>query len=243
MKYMGSKARIAKDILPIILADRKQGQYYVEPFVGGCNTRDKVNGNRIGADFNKYLISMWKFLTQTKLEFPLIISRETYSYWRNIWHNRSCSEITSDDAMIGWVGFMGSFNGRFFDGGYSGHCVRIKCGERDYISEQIRNTMAQVESLDGVDFKWSHYQDLTIPPESIIYCDPPYKGTKQYYISKDFDYGKFYEWCRCMKSEGHSVFISEYDMPDDFELIWEKPINNSMNQVSTKRCVERLYKI
>lgn len=44
-----------------------------------------------------------------------------------------------------------------------------------------------------------------------------------------------------MKSEGHSVFISEYDMPADFELIWEKPITNSMNQVNTKKCVERLY--
>lgn len=241
MKYMGSKARIAKDILPIILANRKQGQYYVEPFVGGCNTIDKVNGNRIGADFNKYLIAMWKFLTQTKLEFPHYISRETYLYWRGIWHKRSCVDITSDDAMIGWVGFMGSFNGRFFDGGYSGHDVKGKCGKRDYISEQIRNTLSQVESLKGVDFRWSHYQDLTIPPESIIYCDPPYKGTKQYCISKDFDYGKFYEWCRRMKSEGHSVFISEYDMPADFELIWEKPITNSMNQVNTKKCVERLY--
>lgn len=35
MKYLGSKARIAKEILPIILKDRKVGQYYVEPFVGG----------------------------------------------------------------------------------------------------------------------------------------------------------------------------------------------------------------
>ena len=35
MKYQGSKRRIAKDILPIILRDRKNGQFYVEPFVGG----------------------------------------------------------------------------------------------------------------------------------------------------------------------------------------------------------------
>ena len=37
MKYMGSKNRIAKYILPIILKDRKEGQWYVEPFVGGAN--------------------------------------------------------------------------------------------------------------------------------------------------------------------------------------------------------------
>ena len=47
MKYMGSKARIAKYILPIILKDRKEGQCYVEPFVGGANMIDKVDGQRI----------------------------------------------------------------------------------------------------------------------------------------------------------------------------------------------------
>ena len=46
MVYMGSKNRIAKEILPIILKDRVKGQWYVEPFVGGCNMIDKVgNGN------------------------------------------------------------------------------------------------------------------------------------------------------------------------------------------------------
>lgn len=50
MRYMGSKARIAKEILPLILADRKEGQYFVEPFCGGCNVTDKVSGNRIAND-------------------------------------------------------------------------------------------------------------------------------------------------------------------------------------------------
>ena len=62
MKYMGSKSRIAKYILPIILKDRKDDQYYVEPFCGGCNMIDKVGGNRIANDNNPYLIQMWKAL-------------------------------------------------------------------------------------------------------------------------------------------------------------------------------------
>ncbi len=37
MKYMGSKARIAKDIVPIIQRqiDATGFKYYIEPFVGG----------------------------------------------------------------------------------------------------------------------------------------------------------------------------------------------------------------
>nr|DAG34795.1 MAG TPA: DNA adenine methylase [Caudoviricetes sp.] len=39
MVYPGGKARIAKEILPVILADRKEGQYFAEPFLGA--TRGK----------------------------------------------------------------------------------------------------------------------------------------------------------------------------------------------------------
>ena len=46
MKYMGSKARHAKELLPIILANRTEGQWYVEPFVGGANMIAKVEGLR-----------------------------------------------------------------------------------------------------------------------------------------------------------------------------------------------------
>ena len=62
MKYLGSKARIAKEILPIILRNRKENQYYVEPFAGGMNSICEVKGNRIANDINEYLISMWKEL-------------------------------------------------------------------------------------------------------------------------------------------------------------------------------------
>jgi len=55
MKYMGSKNRIAKEILPIMLKERNQ-RTWVEPFVGGANLIDKVDGKRIGADINPYLI-------------------------------------------------------------------------------------------------------------------------------------------------------------------------------------------
>lgn len=59
MQYMGSKRRIANDILPIILENIQKDQYYVEPFVGGCNMIDKVKHSlKIGADNNQYLISM-----------------------------------------------------------------------------------------------------------------------------------------------------------------------------------------
>ena len=54
---MGSKNRIDKEILPIIL-DNRRDETFVDVFCGGCNIIDKVSGNRIANDKNRYLIAM-----------------------------------------------------------------------------------------------------------------------------------------------------------------------------------------
>ena len=139
-------------MLPIILKDRKENQWYVEPFCGGLGTFDKVSGNRIAADKNKYLIAMWKGL-QENYNKPMEISKELYSRARTEFNNNT--NIEFDDFMIGWIGWMGSYNGRFFDGGYSGKTLT-----RDYVNEQIRNTLKQVELLNGAIFLHSEYYEL-----------------------------------------------------------------------------------
>lgn len=241
MKYMGSKARIADEILPIIMESYTDGTYYVEPFCGGMNMMSRLgnNVNRIANDANYYLIAMWRDLIDG-VSFPTCIPRESYIIARTSYNEQ---DGMLPDSLIGWVGWMASYNGRFFDGGYSGHDVKTENGKsRDYIGEQIRNTLTQVDNLKGVELHSGDYAALPIPKNSIIYCDIPYKNTKQYSTSKDFDYERFYTWCENMAQLGHSVYISEYEMPEDrFECIWEKGVLNAMHQVNTKQTVERLY--
>ena len=101
---MGGKTRIAKEILPLILADRKEGQYFVEPFCGGCNVTDKVSGNRIANDYNEYLIAMFEGLVSWE-KYPEKIERELYN------DVRACFRAESgkyDPGFMGWVGFMAS---------------------------------------------------------------------------------------------------------------------------------------
>ena len=73
-----------------------------------------------------------------------------------------------------------------------------------------------------------------------MYCDIPYFNTKQYETSKDFDYENFYNWCRENKSK-YQIFISEYQMPDDFKCIWSKEVTNSMNTTKTYKPTEKLF--
>lgn len=55
------------------------------------------------------------------------------------------------------------------------------------------------------------YRNIDILPNSVIYCDIPYKGTANY-LKQKFDYDAFYEWCY---KQTQPVFISEYWMPED----------------------------
>ena len=233
MKYMGGKTRIAKEILPLILADRKEGQYFVEPFCGGCNVTDKVLGNRIANDYNKYLIAMFEGLVSGE-KYPEQIDRELYSDVRTCFRSGSDKY---DIGFMGWVGFMASYNGRFFDGGYSGSNVISKGMPRNYISEAIRSITRQLPKLQGVEFRSGDYKNLQIPEESIIYCDPPYMNTKGYTVGLDYD--EFWQWCRERVYDGHKVYISEYQAPDDFITIWEKSVQNCLSV--NKKATEKLF--
>ena len=236
MKYMGSKRRIWKYIAPFILGNRKEGQCYVEPFCGGCNSLCNVNGWRLAADINPYLIALFKgLLSDEKVVFD--IDKEYYDQVRQSYRNK---DNRFSDFEKGWVGFMASYNGRFFDGGYSGNGVKGKNGEiRDYINESMLDIIEQIDKLRGVDFRCCSYDELDIPQNSIIYCDPPYRDTKKY-DRIQFDYNKFYDWLKLMKDRGHSVFISEYWMPEDFDCIWEKEVKCNINIDKNLR-TERLF--
>jgi len=85
------------------------------------------------------------------------------------------------------------------------------------------------------------YLDLHIPENSLIYCDPPYKRTTKY---KDvFSHADFWQWCRAKANDGHIVFVSEYNAPDDFECVWQKEIVTSLTQdTGSKKAVEKLFR-
>lgn len=229
MKYMGSKNRIAKYILPIMLAERKPEQWWVEPFVGGANMIDKVTGNRLGNDSNRYLIALLKEL-QTQIPFsPPHIGESEY---KNIQKNKN----QYPDWLVGYVGFNLSFAAKFF-GGYG----RDKAGVRNYENEAQQNLRAQQNLLAGIDFYCMDYRSFSIPERSIIYCDPPYKGTTPY---KDkFDHEFFYKWCDEKAHDGHTIFLSEYSAPSEFECVFEKKVSSNLDVSSKdKKEIEKLFR-
>ena len=227
MKYMGSKNRIAKEILPIILKDRiSEEQYYVEPFCGGCNLIDKVKGNRIASDNNSYLIALYQAIKDGWVpEFNY--TEDEYN------HIRTHKE--ESPHLAGYFGFALSYGGKWFGG-----WCRDKQGKRNYVLEAHNNMLKQIPFIKDIVFANCSYSQIIPPKNSIIYCDPPYKDTTKYH--SDFNYENFYNWCREMKNLGHQVFVSEYSMPEDFKCVWQKEIVSSLTQdTGSKKAVEKLF--
>ena len=81
------------------------------------------------------------------------------------------------------------------------------------------------------------YRNIHFEPDSLIYCDIPYIGTKSYKAS--FDHDAFYDWA--VRQE-YPIFVSSYEMPKErFICIWEYATNSNANAYRPKKVIERLF--
>ena len=224
---MGSKNRIAKEILPIMLKERGQ-RTWVEPFVGGGNMIDKVQGKRIGADVNPYLIDALIAIRDCVSDLPKNNKEFTEADYKLLRQNE-------DYKYKGYAGFAFSYSGKWLGG-----WCRDGKNKRDYVNEAYKNALNQSPNLQGIRLVNESYLNLQIPENSLIYCDPPYENTTKY--KDDFNHLEFWEWCRNKTKEGHIVYVSEYNAPADFKCIWSKEIVSSLTQdTGAKTSIERLF--
>lgn len=229
MKYMGSKKRIAKYILPIMLEHRTPNQWWVEPFVGGGNVIDKVDGLRLGSDSNKWAIQALLSVRDHADELPKNnreFTEEDYSKLK----------VSDDYAHKGFAGFAYSFGAKWL-----GSWARASDGE-DFVKEAFHNAKKQQTRLHGVTLINCDYRQLRIPPNSLIYCDPPYCNTTKYKKMDLFNHDIFWQWCRDNRNQGHTVFVSEYSAPDDFKCIYEREqVSGLTVNGKQKTAAERLF--
>jgi DNA adenine methylase len=223
MRYCGSKQprnKWVRDILNIINTNIRNEQTYIEPFLGGANMFSNVNHNKkIGSDDNHYLMDMWIGIQNGTFIPPFKLSEEEYQLLEKSWLN---NDGLYPNSLIGYVANACSYGSSWFNG-YSG--INTKTRYEDHIKEAANGLIKQVNkfiNLDTCIFKCSSYDELNYPSNSFIYCDPPYQNTKKYKYSKPFDHVKFWNWVRYMVNNGHIILISEYQAPNDFDIIYQK---------------------
>jgi site-specific DNA-adenine methylase len=82
------------------------------------------------------------------------------------------------------------------------------------------------------------YRQVEILPNSVVYCDIPYKDCKTY---GEFNYSEFFDWA---SSRSFPVYISEYNIDDKrFKLIYsiDKLGLLSGSDKPRKTVIEKLY--
>ena len=89
-------------------------------------------------------------------------------------------------------------------------------------------------TIGSVDFA-----EVDIPSDSVVYCDPPYRGTSSYSKAKHFNHERFFEWAL---RQTVPVYVSEYAMPEEFVEVaaWQKRCTMSSASHSL-RTTEKLF--
>jgi site-specific DNA-adenine methylase len=111
------------------------------------------------------------------------------------------------------------------------------------ISQNIESLerLERLERLNNVGVLLSNlsYEQVPIEENSVIYCDPPYINTDTYL--DDFNHEKFYQWLRKCREKNRQVFISEYQMPDDFHEVFSINKRVSFGRKQNTCKLEKLF--
>ncbi len=233
MRYMGSKAKYAKHIMPILMGGHDSEKPYVEPFVGGGNMMSACPAPiRWGNDMAAYAVSLLDALSCGWVP-PESLSEAEYK-------SIKANPDSYAPEFVGFAAYSCSYAGKFW-GGYA-RGDDAKGNPRNFASEQKRHLLKQANGLVGVVWSVGGYTDMAIPDGATVYCDPPYAGTTGY--KGGFDHAEFWGWCQSIADRGCRVFVSEYTAPHGWAVVWEKEVTNSLTRdTGAKRGVERLFTI
>ena len=218
---MGGKVRIAKYLVPVLQERLKDKDTFVDLFCGSCNIVSAIKApNRIANDLHKELIALHKAVQQGWVP-PSVVTEEDYKQAKQ-----------AEDHLKAFIGFGCSFSGKYFGGYARGE------GDRNYTLNAKNTLLKKHQNMKDVEFFNLSYSEVSIPSNSLVYCDIPYKDTTKY-STDSFDHSSFYSWCKDMKAKGHDVVVSEYlcNVPEGWEVIWK---HKSKKICETKMVKEKI---
>ena len=208
MAYQGGKALVKEYILRVLNHPVFDGWDFGDVFFGMGHIGSGVKNKRSYhfSDLSPRLVALHDAVRQHGVEALPHISKTKYDALR---------ALDGNDAISGAAAYLYTWQGKEW-GGYidrrHGRCyakARLKHLKRLRRSEAYRNATFQCCSI----FDYSARDT----DDTLIYCDPPYKGTTNYRVNKDrpFDHEAYWAFVRKL-SVRNVVFTSECTAPPDF---------------------------
>jgi len=98
--------------------------------------------------------------------------------------------------------------------------------------------LERLQQLERFDIHNHSYEDVLIDTpvdETIIYLDPPYKGTEKYQF--DIDHDALFEW---VKKSKYKVYMSSYEC-EDLVSVFEVEHRSTLSAKNNKKVSEKLF--
>jgi len=245
-RYQGGKQAIARQIADHIENYRvNKEQVYFEPFVGAGSVLSTVSGKRIGSDLCEDLILLHNEClegTFQPLNYPSFHENEDTSKQIELAKKEETirKKLYQEYAKKGpsairaYIGFGWSYSGIFL-GGYSSFEERKtkkkgRTNLKDYRPRSAYfHTLKYQEHLQKSkeDIQFIHGSYLDFEPHGlIIFCDPPYKGTRKYNRKEFISFNFWKTMERWVKD--NVVLITEYTCPSSSLKVFEEIVDFKM---------------
>lgn len=234
MRYVGSKARIAKQIRDLALDLRTDDQnHYVEPFLGGANSFSVIAPHFTRAtalELNQDVAMMWQAVKDGWTP-PTNVSEDEYEALRH----------APASPRRGFVGTGGSFGGKWF-AGYARGGFMADGSPRNHQAESARAILKQAGALSNATIRAESYENAPVDRGCVVYCDPPYGSTLNYRAVENFDHERFWKVAAGWAELGALVLVSEYGAPDGWNCAREFDHRQSVSLARDRRkVVEKVF--
>ena len=223
--YLGSKNRIAKDIIEVL----PSGHRFVDLFAGGCAmthaalASGKYDCSLTNDKFPVCGVDLFKMAVNGEFDDKKYLKLSCYD---EFYERRYIDPWMI--SMFGWNGSTIYFAGKNSQAGkmISNNNItdiitlaQFGCKSPIQRLNRLRKLKGCVD-LTKVEFYQMDYTNYQFREGDVVYCDPPYRNTSNYRHTKEkFDNDQFWQWVR---TRDYPVYVSEYSAPDDFISIFEK---------------------
>lgn len=267
--YMGSKRKIAAELILYMANANKQKAVFVDLFGGGGSVSFAALESGFFSEvyYNELNAAIVALLRKIQADG---VTKDFYQW---ISRDRFFELIEGDDWLAGLAQTCWSFGNNQRDYLYGReieaekkrvHDLVMDVAKMEAINKNRLDVLAaerhirdlenveRVQSLDSIarlqsliipeklTITNSDYREFDLskldPKNTIIYCDIPYKGTREYRAG-GFDHDIFFEWCN---SSPFKIYVSSYEAP--LNIVFQRAHKSILSASNNdKDVIENLY--
>lgn len=220
MRHQGSKLRTADGIAAVLqaVADLASAPRVGELFCGsGAVSRALFRRGLVVdemQDARPALIACYRALRDGEFDPPATLTRARYDELKLLYPDDTATDPIAAFALI-FCSYGGAWGNGYITTDKRWPGTKSAGASREAAARARRDLLSMLPLLRSTTLWCGDYRERCEdrPPGSVLYADPPYKGTKPYKGRGVFDHPTFWAWARAV-SRRHFLLVSEDTVPD-----------------------------